>query len=43
MLKFVADKTMTPVPKVLDLSVDNRLVYLKTTLVEYGVELGCID
>lgn len=42
-LQFIAENTTIPVPKFLDLWVDNGLVYLKTALVETGVELQSID
>lgn len=43
MLKFIADKTTIPVPKVLDLWFEKGLVYMKTALVESGVELREIN
>ncbi|KAF2185527.1 hypothetical protein K469DRAFT_575874 [Zopfia rhizophila CBS 207.26] len=42
-LQFVTKHTTIPVPKFLDLWMENGLVHLKTALVENGVELQHID
>jgi hypothetical protein len=42
-LRFVAQPTDIPVPEFLDLWQENGLVYLKTRLVEAGVELQSLD
>jgi hypothetical protein len=42
-LQFISENTTIPVPKFLDLWVEGGLVYLKTALVETGVELESID
>ncbi|KJZ77189.1 hypothetical protein HIM_03510 [Hirsutella minnesotensis 3608] len=42
-LQFIAKHTTIPVPEFLDLWEDNGLLYLKTALVENGVELQHVD
>ncbi|KAI3333807.1 hypothetical protein F4824DRAFT_502794 [Ustulina deusta] len=42
-LQFVAKHTTIPVPKFLDLWEENGLVYLKTAIVENGIELQHVD
>ncbi|KAG6273294.1 hypothetical protein E4U48_002896 [Claviceps purpurea] len=42
-LRFVAKHTTIPVPEFLDLWEENGVVYLKTALVENGVELRNVD